>query len=494
MSNIDFAETTINDPVHGSIKLSKTELSVIDTATFQRLRGLKQLGLADLVFPGATHSRFAHSIGVLHIVSEMLEALERNYSKRTKESGPFTAFEKQKIRLAALLHDVGHLPLSHAMEQPIQRLKREQDEPPLKRKNSDSDEKAKSFGPLDDTASAPRNKEFKHETFGKEILLLRKDISDAIKEYNEENEIGNIITKSHFDNYKYSQFITGDLDADRIDFLLRDSLAAGVSYGNVDLKYLLDNIEFDKETQQFFIANSGIHALEHFITSRFFLYNVTYHKTVMGLELLAKYAFYKMVKDESVEIISSEEEIYNLCNDTDKFLRFDDNYFWERVWKWNPSNPLDISVKKALLLRNPARELYSERIILEIGKAGSVSPFKVLNSRLYSDTNFEKFLKKHHIDRERLAMLRNVINFVETPPMKNRSEQPDIKKEWALCKVMYDGEITPLIDVPGSILSNLSSTNLNINRLYYLPQDPLQIQSLNRDVIRRDLKALAAEN
>ena len=493
MSDIDFTVKTINDPVHGSIKLSETELAVIDTPTFQRLRGLKQLGLADLAFPGATHTRFAHSLGVLHIVSQMLDAIQRNYHYRTKEDGPFTPEEKQKVRLAALLHDIGHLPLSHAMEFPIQRLLKEKSKPAAKAKVEAPSGRPKTFGVLDDTANAPRDKKFKHELFGMNILVEREDIAKAIAKFNDKNEIGMIITKAHIDNFKYSQFVTGTLDADRVDFLLRDSLAAGVSYGNIDLKYLLDNFDYDKDTGQFYIAYSGIHALEHFITARFFLYNVTYHKTVMGFELLAKYAFYKMAKDGIPGLLSSEEQLVGLLSDTDKFLQFNDQYFWSKLLEWKTTNPFDDAVRKALQLRYPLRELYSERELLEYPHgSGSSTPFRVLNTRLYNDVAFDDILKKHNIDRANLAMLQNDIDFEETAPLKDRAEQPDVKKEWALCKVFYDGEIRPLIDVPGSIIHKLSQLNLHVRRLYYFPLNSGQI--LNRDNIRREIKALGAEN
>jgi HD superfamily phosphohydrolase len=491
LSGLDFAVKTINDPVHGSIKLSSAELAVIDTPTFQRLRGLKQLGLADLAFPGATHTRFAHSIGVLHIVSQMLDAIERNYRNRTKEVGPFSDQEKQKIRLAALLHDVGHLPLSHAMEYPIQRLIKEQARSLITEK-SPLPGRPRSFGPLDDTANAPREKDFKHENFGRDILIRRSDISAAIKEFNPDNEIGNIFTKDHIDNFKYSQFVTGTLDADRLDFLLRDSLAAGVSYGNIDLKYLLDNFQYDKDTGQFYIDYSGIHALEHFITSRFFLYNVTYHKTVMGFELLAKHAYYRMARDGKFDIISSKAQLYELLDDTGRFLQFDDYYFWRKLREWPVTEPLDVAVRDSLLLRHPVRELFAERELTDSVSINKTSPFRVLNSQLYNNLAFDQLLDRHHIARSGLAVLTNGIDFEESAPTKERSEQPDIKQEWALCKVFYDDEIKPLIDVPGSIIQKLSFMNLKIRRLYYLPLD--SSQSLKRDEIRKEVRALAAES
>ena len=205
MAKIDFEYKTINDPVHGSIKVSKTELVVTNTPTFLRLRGLKQLGLAEYVFPGATHTRLAHSLGALHIASQMLVAIENNHKKKYRRKRlPFTDDEKQKIRLAALLHDVGHLPLSHAMEQPIQRKLGEELTSSLKEKIPHSRRQTRAFGDLDSTANAELDKRFSHEKYGMELLVRRRDLKEALGKFNEGNEIGKIFTKAHFDNYKYS--------------------------------------------------------------------------------------------------------------------------------------------------------------------------------------------------------------------------------------------------------------------------------------------------
>jgi uncharacterized protein len=110
----------IADPVHKSIGLSNVELKVINTPAFQRLRNVKQLGLAYLVFPGADYSRFAHSLGVCHVTGQILDALSKNCPEFQ-----FSEPEKQLYRLAGLLHDVGHYPFSHTMEHAIEEYYKE---------------------------------------------------------------------------------------------------------------------------------------------------------------------------------------------------------------------------------------------------------------------------------------------------------------------------------------------------------------------------------
>lgn len=471
MGQYDFEHKTINDPVHGSIKVSAVELEVINSISFQRLRGLKQLGLADLVFPGATHTRFAHSIGVLHIVSQMLNAIERNFAKRHKsKEKPFNDGEKQKIRLAALLHDIGHLPLSHAMEQPIQRSIQEISIDTLVKEEDGNAYRQKPFGELDQTSNAGHSNEFSHERYGMELLKSRDDLKKALGEYNDGNEIGHIFNKSHPKYNKYSQFVTGTFDADRIDFLLRDSMAAGVSYGNIDINYLLDNINYDKESGHLYVDYSGIHSLEHFIVARYFLYNVTYHKTVMGFELLAKHAYYEMMKDDSISVPTTENDFKAKAKNDEEFFLFNDSFFWSKLIEWKPTEEMNQAVKESLIYRKPPLELFSERTSPRISsKAASDITFSALSSSLYSNSYFSALLDKFGLSRSHLFLLENKIKFEELSPETGHDEDADAEKEWALCRVFYNGKVRKLIDVNSSIVAQLSRYNTQFKRLYYLP-------------------------
>ncbi|MFH2056013.1 MAG: HD domain-containing protein, partial [bacterium] len=185
---IDFERERIHDPIHGSINLSEIETKVVNSASFQRLRKLKQLGLADYVFPGSTHSRFAHSIGALHIVSRMIDVVNKKHKKRFSKV-LFGQTVKQKIRLAALLHDIGHLPLSHAMESPIRRMLREEKDEDFETE-TDVENATSFFGPLDHMANAELDDKFKHERFGAGLLMKRPDLKEALSGFNYRNEIG----------------------------------------------------------------------------------------------------------------------------------------------------------------------------------------------------------------------------------------------------------------------------------------------------------------
>lgn len=112
----EFNYKIINDPIYGCINLSKTEVQLLDTRAMQRLRRIRQMGFASYVFPSGEHSRFVHSLGVLCIMGKMCEHLYRQYSQNESSTIHFTIEDVRKVRIAALLHDVGHFPFSHLSE------------------------------------------------------------------------------------------------------------------------------------------------------------------------------------------------------------------------------------------------------------------------------------------------------------------------------------------------------------------------------------------
>ena len=112
----EFNYKIINDPIYGCINLSKTEVQLLDTRAMQRLRRIRQMGFASYVFPSGEHSRFVHSLGVLCIMGKMCEHLYRQYGEKEDSSTSFTIEDVRKVRIAALLHDVGHFPFSHLSE------------------------------------------------------------------------------------------------------------------------------------------------------------------------------------------------------------------------------------------------------------------------------------------------------------------------------------------------------------------------------------------
>ncbi len=233
----------IRDPIHGFIHREPDERDIIDTRVFQRLRRLKQLALASLVYPGATHSRFEHSLGSFHLAGKLAEAL----------NVPDT--ENRLVRLAALLHDIGHGPFSHVTE-------------PILRKHSAVDK------------LGPEVKESKiHELISWQIIKKNDELAELISGQQREQIIG--LLKGTWGHSYLQEVVSGPVDADKQDYLLRDSLFSGVKYGVYDQERLSNTLLVHNDNDDSFLAISidGIHALEQFVLAKYYMTTQVYrHK------------------------------------------------------------------------------------------------------------------------------------------------------------------------------------------------------------------------
>jgi HD superfamily phosphohydrolase len=256
----DGSEKVVVDSIHGDIHLKEREIQVIDTASFQRLRKLKQLAMAQMVYPTATVSRFAHSIGALGTMIRILQAAKENGVEFEQE-------QEENLRLAALLHDVGHYPYSHLMEK-------------VDWVELTEDRIAKPTHVID----AARSKYPSHEEVGRLIVTNQPDLLEAIGNEERAKAVADIFTRSGTAEPQLSKLIHSSFDIDRWDYLLRDSHATGVPYGKIDINYLLNNLRVSKGKVLGF-EEKALAALEHFLLARFFMHRVVYyHKTTFGLE------------------------------------------------------------------------------------------------------------------------------------------------------------------------------------------------------------------
>jgi uncharacterized protein len=266
----EFHFRRITDPVHGTFGISKLESDIISTSVFQRLHNVKQLGLAHLVYPGAGYSRFSHSVGACHVAGRMMRALNQN---GLKEWG---AHEIQKYRLAALLHDVGHYPFSHAMEHVLQ-----------------DHYKAETYltGPAQggtaDAALIDEPAAYDHETLGRQIIEHDQEIGGVLAEHKfTRDEIRGVFSREQPDSL--SNLVSSDLDCDRLDYMMRTAHGAGLPYGAVDVEYLTTQMCVDSEGY-LCLTRKALRAADHFLVSRYYDYTqVAYHKTVVALEEVLK--------------------------------------------------------------------------------------------------------------------------------------------------------------------------------------------------------------
>jgi HD superfamily phosphohydrolase len=283
----------ISDPIYQFIRLYPKELKIIDSFVFQRLRYVKQLGVAHMVFPSAQHTRFEHSLGVMNLAGEMYVSL--GY----KDQRLF-----EIVRLAGLLHDVGHPPFSHTTEVL-----------------------------LGDKS---------HEHIGKELVL--GEIGEELKSLGFSQEDVELLARLAFKEPKdeeersLSHIITGELGADRMDYLRRDAYFCGTSYGFFDYRRILNHLE--RRDGKKCVNKSALRALESFFLGRFFMYvQVYFHKVVriLNIHLL------ELINSYIERGLFSKEEFHQLT----------DAHFIALALK-EKENPL----VRRLFLREHFREIY----------------------------------------------------------------------------------------------------------------------------------------
>ena len=336
----EFNYKIINDPIYGCINLSKTEVQLLDTRAMQRLRRIRQMGFASYVFPSGEHSRFVHSLGVLCIMGKMCEHLYRQYGEKEGATTCFTIEDVRKVRIAALLHDVGHFPFSHLSECVYSYIDNVKTTDIMVKGLSTSVDNNTTL--LGDIANFKKRKAKDHEHMGAEVVKKDPEIVSILKEIGvSPEEIGQIIICDTQDKPVYAQLLHSSLDADRLDYLLRDSKQAGVSFGNVELEYILRQLRIEscilqrdngtEEAIDLVVFDiRGQHAIEHFLMARYFHYSqVVQHKTSSAFEAVAKALEYKVLR-ASTTPYQTYDDIVELIG-KDDFYQFTDDYMWETI-------------------------------------------------------------------------------------------------------------------------------------------------------------------
>lgn len=274
----------IRDPIHGSIEITEAERAVIDSRYFQRLRNIKQLGFSDLAFPGATHSRYAHSIGAMSVAGRFFDALYRNSELPLADRQHL----RETLRLAVLLHDLGHPPLSHTSERILP---------------------ARATLRLPDWTGPGEQVQATHEDMTLQ-LILNSELAEIIRRSFEDlgitpEHVASLICGSPspgtspfvFAGVDHApllrQVVSSELDADRMDYLLRDSFYTGVNYGRYDHDWITQNVEPVEHDKALYLAihHRAVFAFEDFLLSRYHMFlSVYYHYTSVNYEtMLGRY-------------------------------------------------------------------------------------------------------------------------------------------------------------------------------------------------------------
>ena len=312
----------IYDPLYGLIELNDVENLIIDTPLFQRLRYIKQLGLAHYVYPNANHNRFSHSLGVFYITNKIGSILQQ----QNKEL--FNEYYLKNLKIAALLHDIGHFPYSHVSE--------------FNQNNKDF-------------TNIPEFLKWSHEKFG--VYLIKNSyLKDILIEKDSDYDIdlicNLIIGNDIADNPILSRIINWELDADRLDYLLRDSHFSGVKYGIVDLNYLINNFEiFDDKLA---INEKASRSIENILIARFSLYDRVYtHKTISFFEYILKKVLEDLILDDiypSFANIKQLDDIIKTEENSERLFELTDNYLFNKmIIRYNDLNKSKLKENHKLL-------------------------------------------------------------------------------------------------------------------------------------------------
>lgn len=275
----------MRDPIHGSIQLNDGEVAIIESVEFQRLREIKQLGFSEFSFPGATHNRFLHSIGVSHVAGQIFDSIFRAY--------PFSKIQvksrlRQTVKLAALLHDIGHGPLSHTTEQVMPEV-------------------SKLHVSIYNQQNINQARQANHEDYTIKFVidstigqLIKENFHDISPEF-----VACLIDKNltcdetYFTDGKInfrpllSQIVSSELDADRMDYLERDSYFCGINYGKIDKDWLQQNLTLHIHNYKAYLAMNrrALYAFDDFLISRHHMHLMVYfhHKSIVYEEMLNRY-------------------------------------------------------------------------------------------------------------------------------------------------------------------------------------------------------------
>jgi len=292
---------SFRDPLHGFVRVSRVERDLIDCSVFQRLRRIHQLGTGYLVYHGAEHSRFGHSLGVMEIATRVFRAINEKRSGLLGKGDDLRRNE-QLLRLAALLHDLGHPPFSHAADE----LFSEEPGTGKKRQHEDYTQvliAQSEIREIIDTNFAP-------------LEISAETVVDLFRDPAQLGKVGILL----------QDIVAGELDADRMDYLARDSLLAGVTYGRYDLERLLDTVTAieDKEGVHLAVEDGGFYALEAFLLARYYMFLQVY--------LHEDRRFYDVALSRVLkELLRIEGGTYPQPTDWQKFLRLDDIWVLAQV-------------------------------------------------------------------------------------------------------------------------------------------------------------------
>jgi len=393
----------IVDPIHDFIRIYEPEIKVIDSPIFQRLRRIRQLAGAHLVYPSAQHSRFEHSLGVTHLAGQAATVL--------KDKGFLNSDDVANLRLGGLLHDIGHGPFSHLFEEVLQ-----------------------------------KRKKISHEEIGKKLIL--------------QTEIGDLLSKSGF-NKKFladltlgnskcqfmNEIISGGLSADMMDYLPRDGYFTGAEHAKIDFKRIIQSLDvYEKKLS---LDKSALYSFESMMISRYQMFKAVYfHKTVRSAEVMLL---------EAMSLADNELELTS--NNLDNYIKLTDEFVISKLISL-PGKSSDLKRAKQL-----AKD-YQERRLLKCVFEKILSRNDPISKVKTSDIQKE-ISKKSKIDDSEIFIDVSMTPSIPLTPSKKESESIILtSKKGTIPKEVYELSISeiPLVSAISGFMNILRVYTAQKNR------------------------------
>lgn len=404
--------------------------------------------MAHYVYPNATHTRFAHSLGVLGIMARVLIVVKKKGIDRPEE-------ELENLRLAALLHDIGHYPYSHLMEK-LGKVKLTEELIGDKQESKQLDATQEPFP--------------KHDELGKTIVTHQEDLLQALGGQERAEAVAALFCRSEAADLQWSKLINSSLDMDRLDYLLRDSNATGVPYGQIDINYLLNNLEVS-DKGLLGVTRKALCAAEQFLFARYFMHRTVYlHKTTFALEEACRHLLRRISDARMFGFPANGKAIREIAKGK-RLLTFTDAFVDDIIRKAAMEEDEVISALAGSILNRRPPKLLKEVSSLVEGEH---------NDSLAGTTftiNCQHQLKAL-ADERSLPLGRFVLG--ETPPISlaerahllTAEQAQDLPPEEADpdIKVFLDDQSEPvsIVDVPESLVNKCSNYRFRSVRLYFV--------------------------
>ena len=445
----------IFDNIHGYITLNRVETRILETLYYQRLRWIRQLGFSFYIFPGATHTRHAHALGVSHVMDRILRSLglaaseEKFFDPKVRDEK--TTFHRM-MRLAAMLHDIGTFPFSHSIEMAYINHWRNQSQ-----------------------VSKPKYVA-NHEVLGSHIIL-NTDFDGGITRILKDEGIDPLelsrIIAGKSENLLANQLMHADVDADRMDYLIRDAHHTGVKIGLYDLDFLIRSLRIHEQDDQqmLCIHEDGINVVDSFLVARYFWYSQIIHEgTGYKFDLLAaKICEYFLENQLSYSFDNLMERV---SVNPYEYFTFNDSYFMAKLHEYlagRARHPMIGELSEMLARRIPPAQI----------RVAPVKPTVVQNEEHRREL-VRQCVKATEWLKDELKGISPDAWMIDDIPSKDvvftknlealkKSKGNPVQSRDSVKVLTRHGELKLLIDVSQSVMKVLSQYRNFIPRIYVSP-------------------------